>query len=204
MPRLTGRSEATLKKIDFKKSRKNLYTAPAGRFVNVDVPALQFVKVDGRGDPNREPAYVRAVEWLYSTSYAMKFAARAKLGRDYVVPPLEGLWWVDDPQDFVDGNKSRWQWTLMIMTPDFIDRSFYDAALDKTRGKLADPPGHSGSNLCTKGGACRRWHIGRYDDESPVLAKLHNEVMPSMGLTFSGPHHEIYLSDARIDCSRGG
>jgi hypothetical protein len=88
-------------KLDFKKKFPMLYSAPGGSFAAVDVPAMQFVKIDGKGDPNREPSYERAIEWLYSVSYAMKFAAKTQSGRDYVIPPLEGLWWADDPDDFV-------------------------------------------------------------------------------------------------------
>ena len=77
-------------KIDFKKRLSTLYSAPAGNFASIDVPVMQFVKIDGIGDPNRDPAYKHAIEWLYSVSYAIKFAAKTKLQRDYVVPPLEG------------------------------------------------------------------------------------------------------------------
>ncbi len=118
-----------MEKIDFKKSLPDLYRPPADRFVPVDVPAMQFVKVDGRGNPNKAPAYRQAIEWLYSVSYALKFAAKAAKGKDYVVPPLEGLWWADDPADFVERRKERWCWTMMIMAPEFIDRPLFEAAV---------------------------------------------------------------------------
>ncbi len=186
-----------MEKIDFKKTMPKLYAAPTGKFVEIDVPELEFVKVDGRGDPNNDTSYKRAIEWLYSTSYAMKFAAKAKFGRDYVVPPLEGLWWADDPQDFIERRKSRWQWTMMIMAPDFVDRSLYAAALTKAGDKLGEPPASLRLEPIREGCCLQTLHIGSYDDEGPILARLHDEIMPSMGLAFSGPHHEIYLSDAR-------
>lgn len=184
-------------KIDFKKAMPKLYSAPRGTFAEIDAPIMQFVKVDGYGDPNSDTGYKRAIEWLYSTSYAMKFATKAKLGKDYVVPPLEGLWWADDPQDFIARRKSRWHWTMMIMAPDFVGVSLFDAALAKTRGKLGEPPQSLRLETLHEGYCLQTIHVGSYDDEGPILAKLHNEIMPSMGLTFSGPHHEIYLSDAR-------
>ena len=110
-----------MEKVDFKKSLPGLYKPPVDRFVSVDVPAMQFVKIDGKGDPNKASAYKRAIEWLYPVSYAMKFAAKTAKGKDYVVPPLEGLWWADDPADFVARRKDRWCWTMMIMAPEFID-----------------------------------------------------------------------------------
>lgn len=102
-------------KIDFRKRDRALYQPPAGRFVPVDVPPLPYVMVDGRGDPNTAPAYAQAVQWLYSVSYALKFALKAE-GRDYVVPPLEALWSADDPASFVARRKDEWAWTVMIRT----------------------------------------------------------------------------------------
>jgi hypothetical protein len=118
----------------------DLYKPPADRFVSVDVPAMQFVKVDGKGDPNTAPAYRLAIEWLCAVSYAMKFAAKAAQGKDYVVQPLEGLWWADDPADFVARRKERWGWTMMIMAPEFIDRPLFEAAVEKAKKKLGTPP----------------------------------------------------------------
>jgi len=94
-----------MEKIDFKKVLKPLYSPPIGEFAVIEVPTMQFVKLDGEGDPNESPSYKSAVEWLYFVSYAMKFAAKGKLGKDYVVPPLEGLWWAADPKSFVRRDK---------------------------------------------------------------------------------------------------
>lgn len=184
-------------KIDFKKTLATLYKVPVGRFVSVDVPVMQFVKVDGQGDPNTEPAYKHAIEWLYPVSYAMKFAAKKELGKDYVVPPLEGIWWSDDHADFVARRKHRWYWTMMIMVPDFVDRSIYIAALQKTSAKLGDAPPSLRLEPYDEGRCLQTLHIGSYDDEGSLLARLHDEIMPATGVTFAGPHHEIYLSDPR-------
>lgn len=186
-----------MEKIDFRKSFPDLYKPPAGRFVSVDVPAMQFVKIDGKGDPNTVPAYRQAIEWLYSVSYAMKFAAKVAKGKDYVVPPLEGLWWADDPADFVARRKERWRWTMMIMAPDFMDLMLFDAAVEKAGKKLGAAPESLRLERLEEGTVLQTLHVGSYDDEGPILARLHNEEMPSRGLTFAGPHHEIYLSDAR-------
>lgn len=190
--------ETAMEKIDFRKVHKALYGPPAEKFVTVEVPKLQFVKVDGEGDPNTAASYRAALEWLYSTSYAMKFAAKAALGKDYTVPPLEGLWWSDDPSSFTSRrDKSRWKWTMMILAPDFVDAAMFDAAVDKARKKLGDAPATLRLEPYEEGACLQTLHVGSYDDEGPVLAKLHDEVMPADGLTFNGPHHEIYLSDAR-------
>jgi len=191
-----NRAGALVSKIDFKKAMAAFYTAPSDRFIAIDVPTLTFVKVDGDGDPNTAPAYRQAIEWLYPVSYALKFAAKG-IGKDYVVPPLEGLWWADDPSDFVARRKDRWRWTMMIMAPDFIERPLFEAAVEKTKKKLGDAPSSLRLELLAEGRALQTLHVGSYDDEGPTLARLHDEVMPAQGLTYAGPHHEIYLSDPR-------
>ncbi|TAJ86291.1 MAG: hypothetical protein EPO50_14930 [Reyranella sp.] len=158
---------------------------------------MQFVMVDGAGDPNTASAYKQAIEWLYSTSYAMKFATKVAHKKDYAVPPLEGLWWADDPADFVARRKDRWRWTMMIMAPDFIVRPLFEAAVEKSKKKLGAPPASLRFERFDEGPSLQILHIGSYDDEAPTLARLHDEVMPSQGLTFAGRHHEIYLSDSR-------
>lgn len=179
-------------KTDFRKALGPLYAPP----VAVEVPLMRFVKVDGVGDPNTAPAYRRAVEWLYSTSYAMKFAARA-LGQDYVVPPLEGLWWADDPGSFLTRAKGEWRWTMMIMVPDAVTPAMFRDAVAKTAGKLGEAPPSLRLEPYAEGLSLQILHVGSYDDEGPVLARLHNEVMPERGFAFNGPHHEIYLNDPR-------
>jgi hypothetical protein len=189
--------ESIVTKIDFRKAFKPLYNPPANKFVEVDVPQMQFVKVDGEGDPNTAPAYRTAVEWLYGVSFAMKFAAKAALGKDYVVPPLEGLWWADDPGSFVTREKHQWIWTMMIFVPEFVTRDIFDGAVAKTGKKSGAPPQSLRLELCHEGLSLQMLHIGSYDDEGPALARLHDEIMPDKKMDFNGPHHEIYLSDPR-------
>lgn len=184
-------------KIDFKKSMKALYDAPVGRFARIDVPQLRYVMVDGEGNPNTAAAYKIAVEWLFSVSFAMKFASKRELGKDYVVPPLEGLWWADDPADFVARRKEHWRWTMMVMVPDFVGQRLYEAAFAKTRTKLTEPPVSLRLNSLTEGLSLQTLHVGSYDDEGPILAHLHDELMLAEKLGFNGKHHEIYLSDPR-------
>ena len=163
----------------------------------IDVPAMTFVMVDGHGNPNTAPAYGTAIEWLYSTSYALKFACKASLGKDYVVPPLEGLWWADDPHDFVARRKDNWRWTMMIMAPDFVTPAMFDAATAKSARKLGEPPPTLRLERYAEGLSLQVLHTGSYDDEGPVLAHLHDLEMPTRRLVRNGHHHEIYLSDAR-------
>ena len=185
-------------KIDFRRTLKHYQATNAIEVIDViDVPAMQFAMVDGRGNPNTAPAHKAAIEWLYSTSYALKFASKASLGKDYVVPPLEGLWWADDPTDFVARRKDNWHWTMMIMAPDFVTRAMFDDAVAKSVKKLGEAPDTLRLEPLDEGKCLQVLHVGSYEDEGSILAHLHDVEMPGRGLTFNGHHHEIYLSDAR-------
>lgn len=184
-------------KLDLKKHHRELFNPPKGRFVEVIVPGFSFVKVDGQGDPNTTDEYTTAVEWLYGVSYAIKFSAKKLLSRDYVVPPLEGLWWSDDPEAFVRREKDRWSWTMMIMAPDFITASMFDDGVAKNDVKRNDRPASLRLERYDEGRSLQTLHVGSYDDEGPTLKCLHEEVMPGLGVSFNGAHHEIYLSDPR-------
>ncbi len=185
-----------MEKIDIRKTMKALYAPSAKDFVLVEVPRMQFVKVDGHGNPNTAPAYKTALEWLYGVSYALKFAAKA-LGKDYGVPPLEGLWWAADNAAFTERAKDEWSWTMMIMAPDFVTPAMFAAAVEKTGKKLGAPPATLRFEPYDEGLSAQILHVGSYDDEAPTIRRLHQEFIPQHGLVENGVHHEIYLSDPR-------
>lgn len=176
----------------------NTFYAPSAKdFSLVQVPPLHYLMIDGHGDPNTAPAYMSAVEWLYSVSYPVKFMSKKDLGRDYAVMPLEGLWWADDMNAFITRDKSAWSWTMMILQPDWITKVMIDAAIEKASAKLGAPPPSLRLETLDEGLCVQIMHIGPYDAEGPVLARLHGEFLPQNGLTETGHHHEIYLSDPR-------
>lgn len=185
-------------KVDLKKTLDS-YRAKAGEFRILDVPDLQYLMVDGHGDPNSSPAYTAALEALYPVAYKLKFASKRELGRDYVVPPLEGLWWADDMTSFTDArDKSQWDWTMMLLVPDWIDRDLFDAAVAVVASK--NPPARLDDvrlETLSEGRCVQTLHIGSFDDEAPVLAHLHDRFIPEHGLRMTGKHHEIYFSDFR-------
>lgn len=187
-----------MSKVDFKKEMKEFY-APPKKFVIVDVPEMQFLIVDGHGDPNAAPEYQEAVEALYAVAYKLKFNSKKALGKDYVVPPLEGLWWADDMDAFsVARDKSQWDWTMMIMTPEWITSEMFDEAVETVRkGKNPSALDKVRLESYHEGISVQIMHIGSYDDEGPTLAKMHNEFIAENGYVMTGKHHEIYLSDPR-------
>ncbi|RLP86780.1 GyrI-like domain-containing protein [Micromonospora sp. CV4] len=188
----------TADKIDFKKTL-DAYQAQRGRFRIIDVPDMQYLMIDGHGDPNTSPAFTQAIEALYPTAYKLKFASKRTLGRDYVVPPLEGLWWAEDMTAFTTArHKSRWSWTLMLMVPHWIDQPMVTAAIEQAGAKQR-PARINDIRLQTlpEGRCVQTLHVGSFDDEADVLAQLHHEYIPANRLRLTGTHHEIYLSDYR-------
>ena len=192
-----------MEKVDFKKTLKHLYV-PKRKFEVVDVPEMQFLMVDGHGlasaDDNPEIAqrYEQALEALYAVAYKIKFISKINLEKDYVVPPLEGLWWADDMNTFITREKTAWDWTMIIMVPEWITREIFEEAVAEVRKKKS-PASLDKLRLehYHEGLSAQIMHIGSYDDETPVLAKLHSEFIPENGYAMTGKHHEIYLSDPR-------
>ncbi len=187
-----------MKKIDLKKEWKHLYQPPKKEVVEVDVPKLNYLMVDGEGDPNTSKAFKEAVEALFPVSYTLKFMIKkGPLAIDYGVMPLEGLWWMDDMSRFSVEKKSEWKWTLMILQPDFIDRKMIETAIAEVK-KKKNPPALPKLRFETfsEGKAAQIMHIGPFSEEGPTVEKVHRFI-EEQGLKLSGKHHEIYLSDIR-------
>ena len=191
-------------KLDFKKTDKALFSCKKGRWDRVNVPPMLFLAIEGQGDPGGAE-YTAAVAALYPLAYAIKFAMKAA-GRDFVVAPLEAVWWADDMEAFVRGDRANWRWKAMLRLPDDVTGDMLSAARAKVLAKLAKAKDSAtdaahveavGLWHYEEGDCLQTLHIGRYTDEAPILAELHHKVMPGMGLTFAGHHHEIYLSDPR-------
>lgn len=185
-------------KVDFKKTLAG-YQARRDQFQIVEMPELQYVMIDGSGDPNTSPAFEEAITTLYPVAYALKFHSKRECGRDYVVPPLEGLWWADEMDVFTTArDKSQWNWTLMLMVPDWLDRALVTEEIEQVRAKKR-PPRLDDVRLesLVEARCVQTLHVGSFDDEAAVLARLHEEIIPGAGLRMVGKHHEIYLSDVR-------
>ena len=181
-------------KTDLKKEL-SAYSARRGVFDIVDVPPLRYLMIDGHGDPN-QGEYADAVSTLFPVAYRLKFMSKKELDRDYVVMPLEALWWSDDMAAYTtDRDKSRWDWTAMILIPDWTPSEHVERAV----AAAPDAPAIDRLRLETldEGRGVQTLHVGPFDEEGPVLARLHDEVIPSHGLRMTGRHHEIYLSDIR-------
>lgn len=185
-------------KVDFKRDLTS-YAAKRGRFEIVTVPPLRYLMIDGHGDPNTSDAYADALQTLYPVAYALKFLSKRELGRDYVVPPLEALWWADDLQAFTTArDKSRWNWTLLSLVPDWLGEEQIEDAQRTVAAKGTAPRLEAlRSGILDEGLCVQTLHVGAYDDEGPVLEELHTRFLPEQGLRPTGTHHEVYLADPR-------
>lgn len=184
-------------RIDLKKDLKHLYRPSKKAVVEVLVPKMNYLMVDGTGDPNSQ-RFGNAVEALYAVAYTLKFMVKkSELEIDYKVMPLEGLWWADDMSQFSVENKADWNWTAMIMQPDFITEEMFSEACKIVAGKK-NPADLSKVRLesLSEGKSAQVMHIGPFSEETPQVQRVHHFIQ-KRGFERSGKHHEIYLSDIR-------
>ena len=187
-----------MEKIDFRKDFKNLYTPPSEKVVVVDVPAFNFLMVDGKGDPVISQEYKDAVEALFGVSYALKFIVKkGKSAVDYGVLPLEGLWWADDMKAFVDGKRDTWKWSAMIMQPKFVTEQMVEDIVEQVKKKKnLTALSKMRFKILHEGLSAQIMHLGPYSAEKATVEKIHGFIKDN-GYLVSGKHHEIYLSDPR-------
>jgi hypothetical protein len=183
-----------MEKVDLKKQLKHLYNPSAKEIVAVDVPAMNFLLIDGEGSPNA-PQYHQAIEALCNVAYALKFMVKKGRGVDYAVMPLEGLWWMDDMAKFSAERKDEWKWTAMIMQPQYVTAEDVKMAVEQVK-KKKNPPALSKLRFESfrEGKAAQIMYVGPFSAEAPTIAKIHAFIQGS-GHVLSGKHHEIYLND---------
>jgi hypothetical protein len=185
-------------KFDVKKELKHLYQPSAKEVSLVDVPEMDFLMIDGQGDPNTSRGYREAMEALYAVAYQLKFTVKGRDPKlDFVVPPLEGLWWAEDMSDFATGNKETWLWTAMIYQPDQVAQELFEEAVLQVKEKK-DPPALPLLRLepYHEGLSVQILYFGPWADEGPTIQRLH-AFARDQGYQLRGKHHEIYLSDPR-------
>ncbi|MFZ5354753.1 MAG: GyrI-like domain-containing protein [Bacillota bacterium] len=182
-------------KVDIKKEMKYIYSASSKKVEEVEVPKMNFIMIDGEGNPNETPWFGEAVSALFSTAYTIKFMIKKAEGIDYSVMPLEGLWWMDDMNEFTVENKHRWKWTLMIMQPEYVTREIYENGLEAAKKKKGIK---ALDNLrfesYEEGLSAQLLHIGPYTEEEQDIEAIHKYIEEN-GYDKTGKHHEIYLSD---------
>lgn len=187
-----------MEKIDLKKQLKQLYNPSAKHADIVEVPAMNFLMLDGQGDPNTAQAFNDGIEALYPLAYTLKFMVKkGDPAIDYGVMPLEALWWADDPSAFITGDKDVWKWTLMIMQPAFITAEMVATArheVERKKNPVSLPLVRF--ETFQEGTSAQILHVGPFSEEGPTIEKLHLFIADKGGQRV-GKHHEIYMSDLR-------
>jgi hypothetical protein len=181
-------------KIDYKKELKHLYAPPVKNAIIVDVPPMNYLMIDGKGDPVTSQDYMDTFGALYSVAYTIKFMLKRQ-GTDYGVLPLEGLWWAEDMTAFTREDRAAWQWTSIIMQPEPVTRDIFEKAMQEVlkKKKLPALSKMRFENL-NEGKSAQIMHIGPYAAEAPTIEKLHLFIK-EQGYQLTGKHHEIYLGD---------
>jgi hypothetical protein len=186
-----------MEKLDLKKTLKYLYEPSARVFSVVDVPPMNFIMIDGHGNPNNSPEYAGSLQALYTAAYTLKFKIKKELGVDYPVMASEGHWWMDDMREFSEARKDDWKWTMMIMQPEIVTPQLFAQAVEEATKKKGQP---ALSRLRLEGYhegmAMQIMYFGPYANEGPTIARLHQSIEESGNIRF-GKHHEIYLGDPR-------
>ena len=183
-------------KLDLKQQWRELYQASAKQPALVQVPAFNYLTVDGVGDPNTSSDFQRAMEAVYGLAYTLKFAAKAA-GADFTVMPLEGLWWVEDLAEFSFEARGNWRWTLLLALPDSITAERVEAAREQVARKKASPLLEQiRLERWEEGLAAQVMHVGPYATEPETVERLH-AFAAEQGYELRGNHHEIYLGDPR-------
>ncbi|MDD2686821.1 MAG: GyrI-like domain-containing protein [Gallionella sp.] len=187
-----------MKTLDWKKELKHLYQSSAKEVVAVDVPAINYLMINGKGDPNTAQEYADAVEALFTVAYTVKFMVKkSALAIDYGVMPLEGLWWANDMSKFTAEDKSDWLWTMMIAQPPFVTSAMVEAAIvEVKRKKNPASLARLRFEAFSEGQCAQIMHVGPFSEEGPNIARVHDFIAAS-GNRLRGKHHEIYLSDIR-------
>lgn len=189
-------------KIDFKKKYKHWYYPSKKIPEIIDLPAMNYLMIDGQGYPGNNAHWTAAIETLYAVAFGLKFMFKKQAPPsnyfDYVVPPLEGLWWLPDGNpDFYMERLDDWRWTAMIMQPDFFTQDIVATKVEELKVKKGFPAlDKIRLEKLNEGKVAQIMHIGPYSEEGPTIQKLHHFVK-EQGLTLRDKHHEIYLSDPR-------
>lgn len=177
---------------------------PKDKPILIEVPSMDFIMVDGCGDPNNNLGFEQAIELLYGLSYAIKMSKIKGIQPEgyfeYVVPPLEGLWWIDEG-GFSFEKRDNWKWTLMIRQPEFVNEEFFKLACGLLiRKKPGLPIEKARFEAFTEGLCVQIMHIGPYSTEPQSMKKIDDFIAQESlrdRLGSGGKHHEIYLSDPR-------
>ncbi|NVK35992.1 MAG: GyrI-like domain-containing protein [Rhodobacteraceae bacterium] len=175
---------------------KELYRPPAGQIVEVDVPVLKYLVIDGEGDPAAKP-FREATRWLFAAIVPLRKIAKQKLGQAFAEPPLEAVYWTKGAANLDTAPKSEWCWRCMIVLADWMDEAMIADAIDNAVKVLGKAPDSLRVEEMHEGRSVQIMHAGTPENDRDLIAKIYQDYLPARDLAPSGLYHEIYLGDAR-------
>lgn len=179
-------------KIDLVKTFKDYYSSKKSPEVR-KFDEIHYLSITGKGEPGGE-VFTRAVEALYPLAFGVKNICK-KQDQDFVVPKLEGLWWVESSESFLDAPRSEWCWKLLMRMPDFVTSDIVGTAKEEVfKKKGLDLVKEIQFEAIEEGQCVQIMHIGPYATEHETILTM-KSFMKENGYTENGLHHEIYLSD---------
>jgi len=188
-----------MKEQEFMKRMKELYLPPIDRFVLVDVPELRFLMIDGQGDP-QDGSGQQIVKWLFTVVHPIRLEAKKRMGKRFVEPPLESLWWARDLRDLTEGKRDKLKWRMMIVLPEWADDTILEQAKGNAKQRLGELPESLRVESYHEGKSVQIMHVGHPSEQCATMTQMHEEFLPTQGLIPNGLHHEIYLNDSnRVD-----
>ncbi len=181
---------------EFHKRIKELYLPPEHAFTLIDVPDIRYVVIDGVGNPDGDGP-LTAMKWLYAIVHKIKPLVKERMGKNFVEPPPEFLYWADQPEDFVAGKKDAWKWRVMIVFTDIVSDDEYQEAVASVVKKRGPAPESLRLEHLHEGQSVQIMHIGDYAGVGAVCERLYKEFLPANNLVPNGHYHEIYLNDPK-------
>ncbi len=180
---------------DFHKRLKELYLPTENQFTFVDVPEMNFIAIDGEGNPENE-IFKSSIKWIYSVVHFIKPLVKKRMKKNFVEPPLECLFWADNEKDFVSWNKDNWKWRVMIVViSEWVSQEVLHETVIKVEKKLGPAPKTLRFQTLHEGKSIQIMHVGDYRKIQTVCVKLYDEFLPKNNLKPNGYYHEIYLND---------
>lgn len=187
-----------MKEEAFFRKIKHLYSPSQKEFTLVDVPELKYMMIDGTGGPEDE-LFAKSIKWIFMAIHPLRQLARKKLGKNFVEPPLECLWWSDKGHNLSQIDKKNWKWRLMIVIGDWMDDELLDDALQKARENINGDISTLRYEMYHEGKSVQILCQGNMDKIQKINSQLYERYLPDHGLSPKGYHHEIYLNDVSRD-----
>ena len=183
-----------MSKLDLLKEYKSYYNAGKNSEI-VEFDEANYLTIEGIGEPAGK-IFVSKVEALYPLAYGIKKICKEQ-DKDFGVPKLEGLWWVEGDTPALEIPRSEWRWKLLIRMPEFVTKELMlSVQTEVTKKKKNELVQKIALEKMTEGKCVQIMHIGPYSTEHKTINEL-MAFIDANGISVNGKHHEIYLSDPR-------